>query len=188
MITEQPKRFNYNGNAWYVMRVTYQRELFAKKILDEMGVTNYVPQYKKKIKNKEGVVIKLKDDALIHNYIFIFSSYKNIMELKQGRLEFLRFMMEKENGVFTTPQTVREDVMMNFIKIVDSQKGVVIDPDSVDLKKGERVRVLTGIFAGVEGTLVTMPNKRSKRVVVKIDGIAAVATITLTNRDVERIV
>ena len=28
---------------WYVMRVTYQRELIAQKVLDSMGVESFVP-------------------------------------------------------------------------------------------------------------------------------------------------
>lgn len=183
---EELDKLDKNKDAWYVMRVTYQREIFASKILDELNIKNFVPTQRTKIRNSQGISIGWKTEALVHNYIFIFSNFNRIMELKQGRLEFLRFLMSKNNGDFMEPQTVREREMQNFIKIVNTQKAVILDA-SIDLKKGEKVRVLTGVFEGVEGTLVTMPNKRSKRVVVKIEGVAAVATILLSNRDVERI-
>jgi len=174
-------------DAWYVMRVTYQRELYASKILDELNIKNFVPTQRTKIRNSQGISIGWRTEPLVHNYIFIFSNFNKIMELKQGRLDFLRFLMMKNKGDNAIPQTVREKEMLNFIKIVNTNKAVLLDA-SIDLKKGEKVRVLTGVFEGVEGTLVTMPNKRTKRVVVKIDGVAAVATVLLNNSDVERII
>jgi len=40
-------------------------------------------------------------------------------------------------------------------------------------RQGKPVRVIDGPFAGVEGTIVRI--QRNKRVVVKIEGVAAVA-------------
>lgn len=184
---EELEKLDKNKDAWYVMRVTYQREIFASKILDEMNIKNFVPTQRTKTRNSQGVSIGWRVEPLVHNYIFIFSNFNRIMELKRGKLEFLRFLMNKNAGDIMTPQTVREKEMLNFIKIVNTNKAVLLDA-SINLKKGEKVRVLTGVFEGVEGTLVTMPNKRTKRVVVKIEGVAAVATISLSNRDVERII
>ena len=61
-----------------------------------------------------------------------------------------------------------------------------VDP-SIDLKKGDRVRIMTGPFEGVEGIYIKMPNRHEKRVVIKIEGIAAVATVALNASDVEKL-
>lgn len=176
----------FDKDAWYVLRVTYQRELVAAKNLDELNIKNFVPTKRTEVKNKDGLLIRWRTEPLLHNYIFVYSNYKKIIELKQGEFSCLRFLMMKNKEGLMSPQTVREKDMDNFMKIVNTNKSVVVDL-SIDLKKGERVLVKNGPFEGVEGVLVTMPNKRTKRVVVKIEGVAAVATVTLNNRDVEKI-
>ena len=46
---------------------------------------------------------------------------------------------------------------------------------------------MTGPFEGVEGVYIKMPNRHEKRVVIKIEGIAAVATVALNASDVEKL-
>ena len=46
---------------------------------------------------------------------------------------------------------------------------------------------MTGPFEGVEGIYIKMPNRHEKRVVIKIEGIAAVATVALNASDVEKL-
>ena len=41
-------------NEWYVLRVTYQRELMAKAKLDELNIENFVPTHKVRVKGKNG--------------------------------------------------------------------------------------------------------------------------------------
>lgn len=174
-------------SSWFVMRVTYQREIKAAKLLDEMGVENYVPTCRVKKRNADGIAIGWATEPLIHNYIFIHDAYKKILELKQGKLSFLRFMMGKDDHTGEkTPLVVPHKQMEDFIRITKSRKVVVLDP-SVDIRKGQKVRVLTGNFEGVEGTLIRIPGKNKKGVVVRIEGVAAVATVELSISDVEKI-
>ena len=173
--------------AWYVLRVTYQREITASKALEELQIEHYVPTIRTRIRNEKGVSIGWKTEPLVHNYIFIHDSYENILRIKQGKLDYLRFIMGKDDeGVMSVPQYVPEKQMADFIKVVRTMGFKSVDPD-IDLRKGDRVRVLTGPFEGIEGVYVRMPNRHEKRVVVKIEGIAAVATVALNASDVEKI-
>ena len=52
----------------------------------------------------------------------------------------------------------------------------MLQPENIDLELGTRVRIIGGLFAGAEGVLVKLPGMRDRRVVVKIDGVVAVAT------------
>ena len=176
-----------NTIAWYVIRVTYQREILAAKLLEEMHIENFVPTIRVKIRNEKGLAIGWKTDPLIHNYIFIHDTYNNILTIKQGKLDYLRFMMAKdiETGE-NVPQYVPDKQMSDFMKVVKTIGFKPVD-QNIDLRKGDRVRVLTGPFEGVEGVYVRMPNRHEKRVVVKIEGVAAVATQTLNISDVEKI-
>lgn len=173
--------------AWYVMRVTYQREIAASKLLDEMNVNNFVPTCRVKIRNDEGLAIGWKTDPLVHNYIFIHDTFNNILLIKQGKLDYLRFVMAKDSETGeSVPQYVPDKQMSDFMKVVRTMGSKPLDPN-IDLQKGDRVRVLTGPFEGVEGVYIKMPNRHEKRVVVKIEGIAAVATVALNASDVEKL-
>ena len=173
--------------AWYVLRVTYQREITAAKALEELQIEHYVPTVRTRIRNEKGVSIGWKTEPLIHNYIFIHDSYENILTLKQTKLDYLRFMMGKDDeGMVSVPQYVPDKQMADFMKVVRTMGSKPVDPN-IDLRKGDRVRILTGPFEGVEGIYVRMPNRHEKRVVIKIEGIAAVATIALNASDVEKL-
>ena len=176
-----------NAIAWYVLRVTYQREITASKALEELQIEHYVPTIRTRIRNEKGVSIGWKTEPLVHNYIFIHDTYENILKLKQGKLDYLRLIMGKDdNGVLNVPQYVPDKQMADFMKVVRTMGSKPVDPN-IDLKKGDRVRVLTGPFEGVEGIYIKMPNRHEKRVVIKILGIAAVATMALNASDVEKI-
>ena len=173
--------------AWYVLRVTYQREIAASKALEELQIEHYVPTVRTRIRNEKGVSIGWKTEPLIHNYIFIRDSYENILKLKQTKLDYLRFMMGKdEKGLLSEAQYVPDKQMADFMKVVRTMGSKPVDPD-IDLRKGDKVRILTGPFEGVEGIYVRMPNRHEKRVVIKIEGIAAVATMALNASDIEKI-
>lgn len=176
-----------NSVAWYVLRVTYQREITASKALEELQIEHYVPTIRTKIRNEKGVSIGWKTEPLVHNYIFIHDTYENILKLKQGKLDYLRLIMGKDDGgMMSIPQYVPDKQMMDFMKVVRTMGSKPVDPN-IDLKKGDHVRVLTGPFEGVEGIYIKMPNRHEKRVVIKILGIAAVATMALNASDIEKL-
>ena len=173
--------------AWYVLRVTYQREIAASKALEELQIEHYVPTVRTRIRNEKGVSIGWKTEPLIHNYIFINDSYENILKLKQTKLDYLRFVMGKdEKGLLSEAQYVPDKQMSDFMKVVRTMGSKPVDVN-IDLRKGDRVRVLTGPFEGVEGVFIKMPTRHEKRVVIKIEGVAAVATMALNASDIEKI-
>ena len=176
-----------NAIAWYVLRVTYQREIAASKALEELQIEHYVPAIRTRIRNEKGIAIGWKTEPLVHNYIFVHDSYENILSLKQGKLDYLRFIMAKDdNGLLSVPQYVPDKQMADFIKVVLTMGSKPVDPD-IDLRKGDKVRILTGPFEGVEGVFIKMPTRHEKRVVIKIEGVAAVATMALNASDIEKI-
>lgn len=176
-----------NAVAWYVLRVTYQREIAASKRLNELGVENYVPTVRTRVRNDKGMAIGWRVEPLVHNYIFVNDSFDNIMKIKHESLDYLRFVMGKdEKGLNDEPQYVPDKQMADFIKVVRTMGSKPVDPN-IDLRKGDRVRVLTGPFEGVEGVFIRMPNRHERRVVVQIEGVAAVATQTLNASDVEKL-
>ncbi len=64
---------------WFAMRVTYHRELEAKRLLDEKGVENFIPmKYEKSPRTGKKRLV-----PVIHNIIFVRATASGIQELKQ---------------------------------------------------------------------------------------------------------
>ncbi len=165
-----------NQTEWYVLRVTYQRELIAKRRLDELGVESFVPTKVVRAKLVNGRRV-LQRKALVHNYIFVRSDRQKIDHIKQFELPYLRYVMHTKNGV-RQAIVVPEVQMRSFMLVTgtEDERLMLLEPESVELAVGMRVRVIGGVFAGAEGLLMKVAGARERRVVVKIEGIAAVAT------------
>jgi len=178
---------NNDENCWYVLRVTYQRELKAKEILDGMGIHCYVPvtKDKKKVKGR----LKEKIVPVLHNYIFVYSTKAIITSIKQEQIHYLRYVMSNSDEGNREPMVVPSYQMENFLLVTcASEKDFQFYiPSEVNLKKGDKVRVLGGIFAGLEGKLVKLKKEKFKRVVVEIEGLIGVVTDTLPPELVEKI-
>lgn len=174
--------------CWFVMRVTYQRELIAKAKLEALNVECFVPTRNVCYKNKAGRYVAV-IESLLHNYIFIHTSRSVINDLKRVSLPWLRWVMRKDDNGFNVVQTVPESQMKSFIAVAGNteEKVQFLHLDDLNLLKGDRVRVLAGPFKGVEGVLLRLSRKRDRYVVVEIPGIVAVATAAMPLAYVEKI-
>ena len=164
---------------WYVLRVTYQRELSTKEYLDKLDIENFVPVRVVRRRDSKGRFSRVREVA-VHNYIFVRSTREVIDDLKTFRLPILRYVMHQQNG---------ENQMRNFIAVAANidEPVIFLSPEEVALSKGDKVRIKDGVFMGVEGTFMRVKNTRDRRVVVKIDGITAVATASIPSALVEKI-
>lgn len=173
--------------VWFVLRVTYQRELRAKEYLDSERIENFVPTKLVRSRGKLGRFVWTREAAL-HNYVFVRSTKSIVDDLKRYRLPWLRYVMRSRDGskeILTVP----EKQMRNFIAVAGNtdEQVIFLDPEEIDLTRGDRVRILGGAFEGVEGIFVRINNRSGKRVVVRIDGVAAVATASIPSALIEKI-
>ena len=164
-------------NEWFPMRVTYNRELKVKEQLDSLKVENFVPMsYEVKGENGQKTLALV---PAIHNLIFIRSTQEAITTMKttMRSLEPLRYMMRPVEGKEGTKEIIRvpDRQMENFMRVATAadERVMFLEYGNYLDKVGRRVRVTQGFFAGVEGVIKRIKNNR--RVVVKIDGVAAVA-------------
>lgn len=157
---------------WFPMRVTYNRELKVKEYLDSIQIENFLPfkpnHYEIDCQNKAN-----KKEVLIHNLIFIRSSQARITMLKNSSksLEPLRYIIDRSsNQIMVVP----DKQMNDFIRVSTSEEDTMLldYKDFLD-KVGKKVRITQGYFSGVEGEIKRI--KKNKYVVVKIDGLVAVA-------------
>ena len=164
---------------WFPMRVTYHRELKIKALLDSMGVENFLPMHYELVETKKEGKKRMLLPA-IHNLIFVRSTQEFLTDLKMTREEFapMRYMMKRPlpNGEGKSEiMHIPDSQMDNFMRVASVQDDRVMFLDSTDYinRVGQRVKVTDGYFVGVEGVVKRI--NKNKRVVVQLDGLAAVA-------------
>lgn len=176
-----------SGEAqWFVLRVTYQRELWAKSRFECCGLESFVPVEKVRRRTPQGR-FRYVEEPVVHNFIFVHT-HKNLVDwLKHGPMPWLRYMMVRD-GSSSRIMTVPEVQMRSFIAIAGnvSERSAYVNPDEARLAKGDRVRVTAGPFAGVEGEFVRLKGRRGRSVVVCIEGLVAVTTTEIPAECVEK--
>ena len=170
---------------WYVMRVTYQRELVARRLLEELGIVCFVPTEKVK-RRKAGGGYSYREVSKLHNYIFVLASREVLQEIKTTKIPYLRYMMARSEEGKSEPQFVPADQMAHFMEVCRSEGARVLEPD-VKFAVGDRVRVVSGALRGVEGVYVRTSARNEKRLVVQIEGVVAVATAAIPASLVKKI-
>jgi transcription antitermination factor NusG len=164
---------------WFPMRVTYSREKQVKEALDTLGIECFLP-----MKNKLVTIGTQRHYMLVpavHNLIFVRSTQNELTEMKNKQRELLslRYMTRPINyGTRAEKHVIMrvpDDQMENFMRVATITDDRVMFLDYVDSKSilGRKVRIIDGDFAGVEGVVVRI--QKNKRVVVHLEGLAAVA-------------
>lgn len=170
--------------SWFAVRVTYGRELKFKKLLEDAGFQCFVPMRRKKIeKNGRREVVTV---PAVSNLCFV-NTEKPLMD------EFMHSFGEACWGHYIWDKSTRKPIivpdkaMEDFIQIslVMSDDVLYLQDITAKLRSGQKVRVIEGPFKGVEGIVVRV--KRSRRVVVELPGMLAIATTYVQPQDLELI-
>lgn len=123
---------------------------------------------------------------VVHNLIFIHSSRKSIDALKKQfeSAAPMRYMIDRATN---SPIVVPDRQMQDFIAVAGTMNEQLVYLKDVNAAvcKGDRVRVLEGVFAGVEGEVLRI--KRDRRVVVTIKGVLAVAMAHIDSSFLQKI-
>lgn len=158
---------------WFALRVTYGRELKLQSLLREQGIETFIPM-KNIIKTSDGKT-GLASVPAINNLIFAYSAKNTLNDwIKlEGETSMTRFIWDKNTR---EPIVVPQRQMEDFIKVSESgcEDLVYLSEVSPKLREGQRVKVISGPFAGIEGTVVRI--RQSRRVLVELPGLMAVAT------------
>lgn len=156
---------------WFPLRVTYRQEMKVKHDLDKKRIECFIPmRHVYKIKGQR-CIKELK--PAIHNLIFVRISEKNLKLYKENTCLPIRYIMNRETN---TPISIPDKEMSNFIGIAGSndEQLIYLNPDPRNWIKGQRVKIIGGIFNGYYGRFMRI--KGDRRVVVEIPGIIAIAT------------
>lgn len=158
---------------WYAMRVTYNREMTVKQMLDVANIANYIP-LRHVVKYKNGIKVNIAQPA-IRGLFFVNCDKASIMDFKR-KIPYFQFMTRKE-GNKNKPIIVPEDQMESFIKATSVDESLIeyLNPSTQDFTKGCRVRIHGGELDGVEGKFMRVSGKRAKRLLIQVENVMAVA-------------
>ena len=171
---------------WFVLRVTYQRELAAKVRLEGYGIECFLPMQRIRRRTPQGRFHYV-EEPVVHNFIFVHT-HKNLLDwLKHGPMPSLRYMMVRD-GAGSRIMTVPDVQMRSFIAIAGNkeEQSAYVNPDELRMVKGDKVRVIAGPFIGVEGIFVRLKGRRGRSVVVNLEGLVAVTTAEIPANYVEK--
>ena len=164
---------------WYAAYTRVNQELVIKKKLDELGVENYLPQEERVRETPLGR--KKIRVLLIHGLIFIRTDKATSFSLLNDHLLNIVYLKDREGHCSLI---IPDKQMEDFMFLLDfSTDGVEVL--NKDLKRGDRVRVIKGPLLGLEGELVRL--KGHKRVVIRLDGVASIATSYIPSSFLEKI-
>lgn len=182
IIENKRKSTDSDAMNWYAIRVTYSRELKFQILLQESGFQTFVPMCRRTFEKNGKKETRLV--PAVSNLIFVHSEKADLdaFMARMGEACPARFIWDKSTR---KPIVVPDKAMEDFIKISMSNIDDVIYLHEVTakLREGQRVKVKNGPFEGVEGTVIRV--KRSRRVMVELPGMMAIATTFVKPEELE---
>jgi transcription antitermination factor NusG len=166
--------------VWYAMSATFGRALKARDFLEARSVPCFIPmKYEVVSDAKQGK--KRRCVPAINNLLFVRTTRSCIQTLK-SEVTYLQYLTRPE-GLRRIPIVVPDHQMEQFITVCNTynDKLVYLNPEEVNLDKGTPVKIIGGMFDGIEGTFVKIEGVRNRRVVLLVPGIAAVVIADITN-------
>ncbi len=168
--------------SWYVLRATYSRELKVCEELDKMGIRTFVPMiWRKKVvdgKSEKRLV------PAVGSMCFVYWTKEGIDGYIRGfgGNSPVHYYWDRIDG---RPLTVPERAMEDFMAVASTADEDLIYMTEINdkLRGGEKVIVKAGPFKGVHGTVVRV--RKSRRIMVEIPGMLAVASAYVPLKDLE---
>lgn len=156
--------------SWYALRVSYSRVLKIQSQLQGMGVRTFVPMMWRRGQDKVKKLV-----PAVTNLCFVHWTQADIESYIRGFGDSspVHFYWDRTSS---SRLVVPDKAMEDFIKVSSSMDEdlIYITEITEKLREGQTVRVVAGPFKGVEGKVVRI--RKSRRVLVELPGMLAVAT------------
>ena len=174
---------------WYVLRASYGREDRAADYMVDDGTYTYIAKRYtwKYVKGHRKRVL----ETLIPNLLFAYvTKEKAEMYVRQTpELSFLTFYYNHfvQNEEDKNPPLILPDhEMLNFIRATASMNEHImfVKPQQVHYKDGEQVKVIDGVFQGVEGRVARVAGQQ--RVIVNLSKVGLISTAYIPTAFIEK--
>ena len=176
------KRHDLKTVRWYVLTLpttgvarrdrispakSLDAELSRRERRGETLFEYFAPSYVE-VRKVDGKMVNTKR-PLLFNYVFIRSSVEEIFRMKQA-LPLYNFLPRVSSGSTTYFPHLLDQEMANLRWVAEaySNELPVYVPESTRLLKGDRVRITSGYFTGMEAEVVIQPGGGHKDVMARI--------------------
>ena len=138
---------------WFAARVRSGHELKMRERLGELGIRNYIPS--REVTRTRGHKRCKVEAPVIPNLIFLYCTKPKASALANGYGLPLKYLIDHSTRtLLEVPKKQLED----FIRVIEEDPSTLCSPDQV-FQPGQKVRVVAGRLAGVEGEVETLPNR-----------------------------
>ena len=156
---------------WYALKVFYNRLKRLQELIHGEGVSTYVAM--QVVEEYSGGKMTYVEKPLIPSLMFVRSTSEWLRDFKfRHEAEFLYY----SDIVTHEPAAISDAEMKSFQIVTSARNGRKVDylgVDGPDFRKGERVRVVAGMYKGVEGYIKRV--KADRKLLVVLTGVALVA-------------
>lgn len=176
-----PQASSYNGDAqwkndspqWFVLKVS-NKEQKAISILEKAGINTFCPLADTDITIKGEKVIVQR--PLIANTVFAYGQFSKINHIKNTN-SFITYCYAKRGDSYRILH-VPDKEMERFIDSATKMKEDITyyRPDEVNLKRGDRVRIVGGLFDGHEGVLLKAKGRAKRMFLINFEMLGALGT------------
>lgn len=161
------------GKHWFALKIFYKGVFFVEEKLKSLHVEIYLPCEDMLVVKADGSK-RHERKPIIASLLFFRGTLSEALEVKRLlRGEALLYVRKEE---YKEIPYIISDREMNIFMLVTSagEKGLeAVDP-KINFTRGEYVRVIDGKFKGAEGYIYRI--KKTKKLIVAISGVCAVAT------------
>jgi transcriptional antiterminator NusG len=163
-----------HDHSWYAVYTKSRHEQLVRKQLEGKGIANFLPVYEKTSQWK---------DRTKRITLPLFPGYLFVKILWHERLEVLKaFGVVHIVGDGYHPQPIPEEQILNILAFRDNGFNYESHPY---LNEGNKIRIVDGPLAGLEGILVRKKNQ--SRLVVSVDLIQRSVSVEIDSWKIERI-
>ncbi|MCH5175593.1 MAG: UpxY family transcription antiterminator [Prevotellaceae bacterium] len=158
---------------WFALKAS-RKEAKAAEVLEAAGLRVYAPQVEADMtyRGKKKIVAR----PLIPNTLFAYTSFHVLNVIKQD-YPFITYCYKKVEGKFKILKIPARE-MERFIDSSTKMKDDIayFQPNEIELKKGDRVRIVGGVFDGYEGTLLKAKGRAKRMFVINFELLGSLGT------------
>lgn len=168
-----PQTANRDTPKWFVLKAG-RRERAAEAALRERGIECYLPTMKiDRVQGGKKVII---DKPLIGNMIFARGTHARIDSFVKSQ-EFVHFAYRRAATGFSILE-VPDEEMTRFQQTVELMCGDInyYQPETIQISRGTRVKIVGGIFDGHEGTILEDKDKGKPMFLIDFPLLGALGT------------
>lgn len=164
---------NEEETQWFVLKVS-RKERLATEVLEGAGLRTFCPTVPTDITIRGEK--RIAERPLIPNTIFVSAPFGILNSIRRQH-PFITYCYQKQDGRYKILY-VPEREMERFIDSTEKMKNDItyFRPEEVELKTGDKVRIVGGIFDGYEGTLLKAKGRAKRMFLVNFELLGALGT------------